>query len=128
MAKTLRAQRIGHLRSHFERAKTTFDQKVLTLKALFSIRGLGRPTRRWANEKLLWLETDPQFQVNNPIEQGLRMKSLQELHEQNELALKKAETRAENKLKLKEKSKPAAAPTSTPAPAQGGPTSWLDQI
>lgn len=130
MAKTIRAQHINELKNHFNRPATTFEQKVLTLRALFSLRGLGRPTRRWAATQLYWLQTDPQWISNDPAEQAKRQELLDQLHERNELAIKKCEARAANKLKEKpEKPKaPAAAPAATPASQQGEPTQWDNLI
>jgi hypothetical protein len=118
MAMTLHAQQIRQLKAHFDQSTTNFRNKVLALRALFCMRYLGIPTRRWAAKKLFWLQTDPQFISADPVEQAERIRMLDELAEKNELALKKQLTRVSNKQKAA-----AAAAAPAAAPAQG-PTPW----
>lgn len=116
MAMTLHAQQISQLKTHFMQSTTNFRNKVLTLRALFVMRNLGIPTRRWAAKKLFWLH---QFVDEDLAEQAERLRMLDELAEKNELALKKHLTRVANRAAKKAE---AAAPA--PTPAQQGRTPW----
>ena len=110
MAETLKSKRINELKRHFMRPATTFDQKCTTLQSLFAIRSLGRPTRVWAQQALLSLQTDPQFASADPQEQARRSALLDTLNERNELAIKKAETRRLNKEAEKAVARPVGRP------------------
>ena len=119
MAETIKSKRIKELKNHFVRPATTFDQKCTTLQSLFAIRSLGRPTRVWAQQALLSLQTDPQFASVDPQEQARRSVLLDTLNERNEIAIQKAETRKRNKEAQKAGARPVGRPRKqqeTPAP------------
>ncbi len=132
MAETLKSKRINELKRHFMRPATTFDQKCVTLQALFAIRQLGRPTRVWAQQRLLKLQTDHQFSSADPQEQARRTTILDALNERNERAIRLAETRRLAKEAEKAGPKPVgrprteATPVFTPAAVapEGKATPW----
>lgn len=119
MAKTRRAANIAELQKNFLQPATTFEQKVLCLRSLLSVRHLGRPTRRWIQKQIFALQSE--VLLSDPAEQPKRQELFEGLLERNDIAIKKSETRAANKAAKHKSSKTAAQPAT-----KGD--SWLDQI
>ena len=107
MPVSLRSQHISELKSHITRrgAIVSFDNKVLAIKALLSIRNLGIPTRRWANKAMIELRADPTYVTDDPVEIARREQLFAMLAEKNDLAIAKHKTRIENKRAAKEAEK-----------------------
>ena len=130
MPVSLRSQHISELKSHITRrgAIVSFDNKVLAIKALLSIRNLGIPTRRWANKVMIELRADLSQVADDPIEFARRESLLVMLAEKNDLAIAKHKTRIENKRAAKEAEKLAGygikkprKNAATPAPVPPDP-------
>src|SRR5438105_11218479 len=107
MPVSLRSQHISELKNHITRRGVivSFDNKVLAIKALLSIRNLGIPTRRWANKAMIELRADLSQVADDPIEFARRESLLVMLAEKNDLAIAKHKTRIENKRAAKEAEK-----------------------